>query len=169
MKSVELVRFKNLSVQKAILSYGLTPAKFPAATLQDGVLGSESHEPGPYWSNITPLGIVEASAGKTRMSWCYGFASHAGTNAMSMRAMRRLQRGGQCVEKEAISSSWVSCTVGALEASLERLPLIARGMSSDAGRRHALGLAARTQSVSDISKRGGKCQTPAHLLSSSQK
>jgi len=145
----------NLSVQKAILSYGLNPSEIPAATLQDGVLGYlEFHiEQGPVLEHRElQLGIVEAIAGQTRMELVFtGFASHAGTTPMSLRrdALAAAAEWALAVEKEALEIPGLVATVGALEAKPGAANVIAGECRATVDVRHASD-AARTQSVSAI-------------------
>jgi len=146
---------KNLSVQKAILSYGLNPSEIPAATLQDGALGYlEFHiEQGPVLEHQElPLGIVEAIAGQTRLELVFtGFASHAGTTPMSLRrdALAAAAEWALAVEKEALEIPGLVATVGALEAKPGAANVIAGECRATLDVRHASD-AARTQSVSAV-------------------
>jgi allantoate deiminase len=157
----------GVSVQEAILSYGLNPTVIPAASLQEGVLGYlEFHiEQGPVLEHRElPLGIVETIAGQTRMELVFtGFANHAGTTPMTLRrdALVAAAEWAVAVEKGARETPGLVATVGALEAKPGATNVIAGECRATLDVRHALDTA-RTQSVStflqsaaEIAKRRG--------------
>jgi allantoate deiminase len=143
---------QNISVQKAILSYGLDPTKIPAASLHEGALGYlEFHiEQGPVLEHKElSLGIVEAIAGQTRMELVFtGFASHAGTTPMSLRrdALAAAAEWTLEVEKTACNIPGLVATVGALQAKPGATNVIAGECRATLDVRHASD-ATRTQSV----------------------
>jgi allantoate deiminase len=157
----------GVSVQEAILSYGLKPSEIPAASLQDGALGYlEFHiEQGPVLEHRElPLGIVEAIAGQTRMELVFtGFANHAGTTPMALRhdALVAAAEWAVAVEKGARETTGLVATVGALEAKPGATNVIAGECRATLDVRHASDTA-RTESVSaflhsaaEIAKRRG--------------
>jgi allantoate deiminase len=157
----------GVSVQEAMLSYGLIPSEIPAAGLQEGVLGYiEFHiEQGPVLEHRElPLAIVEAIAGQTRMELVFtGFANHAGTTPMALRrdALVAAAEWALAVEKEAREIPGLVATVGALEAKPGAANVIAGECRATLDVRHASDTA-RTQSVSaflrsaaEIAKRRG--------------
>jgi allantoate deiminase len=157
----------GVSVQEAMLSYGLIPSEIPAASLQEGVLGYiEFHiEQGPVLEHRElPLGTVETIAGQTRMELVFtGFANHAGTTPMALRsdALVAAAEWALAVEKEAREIPGLVATVGALEAKPGATNVIAGECRATLDVRHALDTA-RTQSVSaflcsaaEIAKRRG--------------
>jgi allantoate deiminase len=143
----------GVSVQEAILSYGLKPSDIPAASLQEGVLGYvEFHiEQGPVLEHRElPLAIVEAIAGQTRMELVFtGFANHAGTTPMALRrdALVAAAEWALAVEKEAREIPGLVATVGTLEAKPGATNVIAGECRATLDVRHASDTA-RTQSVS---------------------
>jgi allantoate deiminase len=157
----------GVSVQEAILSYGLNPSEIPAASLQEGVLGYlEFHiEQGPVLEHRgLPLGIVETIAGQTRMELVFtGFANHAGTTPMELRrdALVAAAEWAVAVEKGARETPGLVATVGALEAKPGATNVIAGECRATLDVRHASDTA-RTESVSaflrsaaEIAKRRG--------------
>ena len=157
----------GVSVQEAILSYGLNPTEIPAASLQEGVLGYlEFHiEQGPVLEHRElPLGIVEAIAGQTRMELVFtGFANHAGTTPMELRrdALVAAAEWAVAVEKGACEIPGLVATVGVLEAKPGTTNVIAGECRATLDVRHASDTA-RTESVSgflrsaaEIAKRRG--------------
>ena len=143
----------GVSVQEAMLSYGLSPSEIPAASLQEGVLGYiEFHiEQGPVLEHRElPLAIVEAIAGQTRMELIFnGFANHAGTTPMALRrdALVAAAEWALAVEKEAREIPGLVATVGALEAKPGATNVIAGECRASLDVRHASDTA-RAQSVS---------------------
>jgi allantoate deiminase len=143
----------GVSVQEAILSYGLNPSEIPAAILQEGVFGYiEFHiEQGPVLEHRQlPLGIVEAIAGQTRMELLFtGVANHAGTTPMTLRrdALVAAAEWAVAVEKGALEIPGLVATVGALKASPGAANVIAGECRATLDVRHASDTA-RTQSVS---------------------
>jgi allantoate deiminase len=143
----------GVSVQEAILSFGLNPSEIPAATLRDDVLGYlEFHiEQGPVLEHRElPVGIVEAIAGQARMELVFtGLASHAGTTPMALRrdALAAAAEWALVVEKVAREIPGLVATVGALEAKPGAANVIAGECRATLDVRHASDTA-RTQSVS---------------------
>jgi allantoate deiminase len=166
----------GVSVQEAMLSYGLIPSEIPAASLQEGVLGYiEFHiEQGPVLEHRElPLGTVETIAGQTRMELVFtGFANHAGTTPMALRrdALVAAAEWALAVEKEAREIPGLVATVGALEAKPGATNVIAGECRATLDVRHASDTA-RTQSVSaflrsaaEIAKRRGISLTSSTQL-----
>jgi len=166
----------GVSVQEAILSYGLKPSEIPAATLQEGVLGYlEFHiEQGPVLEHRElPLGIVEAIAGQTRMELVFtGFANHAGTTPMELRhdALVAAAEWAVAVEKGACEIPGLVATVGVLEEKPGATNVIAGECRATLDVRHASDTA-RTESVSaflhsaaEIAKRRGISLTSSTRL-----
>jgi allantoate deiminase len=143
----------GVSVQEAILSYGLNPSEMPAAALQDGVLGYiEFHiEQGPVLEHRRlPLGIVESIAGQTRMELVFeGVANHAGTTPMTLRrdALVAAAEWAVAVEKGTQEIPGLVATVGALKANPGAANVIAGECRATLDVRHASDTV-RTQSVS---------------------
>ena len=143
----------GVSVQEAILSYGLNPSEMPAAALQDGVLGYiEFHiEQGPVLEHRRlPLGIVESIAGQTRMELVFeGVANHAGTTPMTLRrdALVAAAEWAVAVEKGTLEIPGLVATVGALKANPGAANVIAGECRATLDVRHASDTV-RTQSVS---------------------
>jgi allantoate deiminase len=157
----------GVSVEQAILSYGLKPTEIPAAAFHDQVLGYlEFHiEQGPVLEHRElPLGIVEAIAGQTRMELVFtGLANHAGTTPMDLRrdALLAAAEWALAVEKGARETPGLVATVGALEAKPGATNVIAGECRATLDVRHASD-ATRAQSVSallhsaaEIAKRRG--------------
>ena len=145
----------GVSIQEAILSYGLQPSEIPAASLQEGVLGYlEFHiEQGPVLEHRElPLAIVEAIAGQTRMELVFtGFANHAGTTPMALRrdALVAAAEWAVAVEKGAREIPGLVATVGTLQAKPGATNVIAGECRATLDVRHASDTA-RAQSVSGI-------------------
>jgi allantoate deiminase len=144
---------KNVSVQEAILSYGLKPSEIPAAIVHEEMLGYlEFHiEQGPVLEHrALPLGIVEAIAGQTRMELVFtGLANHAGTTPMALRrdALVAAAEWALAVEKGAREIPGLVATVGALEAKPGATNVIAGECRATLDVRHASDTT-RTHSVS---------------------
>lgn len=151
----ELLRLrdsKNVSVQEAILSYGLKPSEIPASMVRQEVLGYlEFHiEQGPVLEHRDlPLGVVEAIAGQTRMELVFtGLANHAGTTPMALRrdALVAAAEWAVAVEKAARNLPGLVATVGVLEATPGASNVIAGQCRATLDVRHASD-GARTKSV----------------------
>jgi allantoate deiminase len=166
----------GVSVEQAILSYGLKPIEIPAATLHDEALGYlEFHiEQGPVLEHRElPLGIVEAIAGQTRMELVFtGLANHAGTTPMDLRrdALLAAAEWALSVEKGALETPGLVATVGALEAKPGATNVIAGECRATLDVRHASDTT-RAQSVSaflhsaaEIAKRRGISLTSSTKL-----
>jgi allantoate deiminase len=167
---------KCVSVQEAILSYGLKPSEIPFASLQEGVLGYlEFHiEQGPVLEHRgLPLGIVEAIAGQTRMEFIFtGVANHAGTTPMALRrdALVAAAEWAVAVEEAACDIPGLVATVGALEAKPGATNVIAGECRATLDVRHDSDTA-RIESVSnflrtaaEIAKRRGISLTSSTKL-----
>jgi allantoate deiminase len=145
----------GVSVQEAILSYGLEPGEIPSAKLHDGALGYlEFHiEQGPVLEHQgLPLGIVEAIAGQTRMELVFtGCANHAGTTPMALRrdALVAAAEWAVAVENAAREVPGLVATVGMLEAKPGATNVIAGECRATLDVRHASD-SVRVQSVSNF-------------------
>jgi allantoate deiminase len=134
---------KDVSVQEAILSYGLKPSEIPAAMVPQEMLGYlEFHiEQGPVLEHRQlPLGIVEAIAGQTRMELVFtGLANHAGTTPMALRrdALVAAAEWALTVEKGAHEVAGLVATVGVLEAKPGATNVIAGQCRATLDVRHA--------------------------------
>jgi allantoate deiminase len=112
----------GISVQEAMVAFGLNPLTIPDAVMSESVLGYlEFHiEQGPVLEEHNlPLGFVESIAGQTRMQLIFsGAANHAGTTPMNLRrdALVAAAEWAVAVEKEARATSGLVATVGVLEA-----------------------------------------------------
>lgn len=112
----------GISVRKAIRDFGLNPAEIPYAALHEDVLAYlEFHiEQGPVLEATgRPLGVVEAIAGQTRMTFTFiGRTNHAGTTPMHLRhdAIAAAAEWILAVEQEAKSDPHLVATVGHVEA-----------------------------------------------------
>ena len=113
----------GISVRQAIDDYGLDPTPLPAATLAGKAFAYlEIHiEQGPVLeSEDTPLGVVEALVGQTRMELIFtGQANHAGTTPMHLRhdAIASAAEWIVAVEDYASSQNGLVATVGKVEAA----------------------------------------------------
>jgi allantoate deiminase len=133
----------GISVQQAIEAYGLDPAQLPAAVLANETFAYlELHiEQGPVLeSEDTPLGIVEALVGQTRMELIFtGQANHAGTTPMHLRhdAMAAAAEWIVAVEDYASTHSGLVATVGKVEAAPGAGNVIAGKVTASLDVRHA--------------------------------
>jgi allantoate deiminase len=145
----------GISIAKAIQEYGLDPAQLPAATLSDDAFAYiEFHiEQGPVLeSEDTPLGVVEALVGQTRMQLAFtGHANHAGTTPMHLRhdAMAAAAEWIVAVEDYASSHDGLVATVGKVEAAPNAANVVAGSVVASLDVRHAND-AARTTAVAAI-------------------
>jgi allantoate deiminase len=145
----------GISIAKAIQEYGLDPAQLPAATLSDDAFAYiEFHiEQGPVLeSEDTPLGVVEALVGQTRMQLAFtGHANHAGTTPMHLRhdAMAAAAEWIVAVEDYATSHDGLVATVGKVEAAPNAVNVVAGSVVVSLDVRHAND-AARTAAVAAI-------------------
>jgi allantoate deiminase len=165
-----------ISVQEAILSYGLKPSEIPAAILCDDVLGYlEFHiEQGPVLEQQNlPLGVVEAIAGQTRMELVFtGQANHAGTTPMALRrdALAAAAEWAVAVERTAREIPGLVATVGALEAKPCATNVIPGECRATLDVRHASdttrmqSLSAFLSSATEIAKRRGISLTSSSQL-----
>jgi allantoate deiminase len=112
----------GISVKDAIHAYGLDPAELPSAIAREPTLGYlEFHiEQGPVLESLdSPLGVVEAIVGQTRLELTFeGSAGHAGTTPMRLRhdALAGAAEWIVAVEAEALATSNLVATVGRIEA-----------------------------------------------------
>jgi allantoate deiminase len=133
----------GISTQQAIEAYGLDPAQLPAAVLANETFAYlELHiEQGPVLENEdTPLGIVEALVGQTRMELVFtGQANHAGTTPMHLRhdAMAAAAEWIVAVEDYASTHSGLVATVGKVEAAPGAGNVIAGHVTASLDVRHA--------------------------------
>jgi allantoate deiminase len=133
----------GISTQQAIEAYGLDPAQLPAAVLANETFAYlELHiEQGPVLENEdTPLGIVEALVGQTRMELIFtGQANHAGTTPMHLRhdAMAAAAEWIVAVEDYASTHSGLVATVGKVEAAPGAGNVIAGRVIASLDVRHA--------------------------------
>ena len=166
----------GVSIQQAILSYGLKPSEIPSAILSDDVLGYlEFHiEQGPVLEHQDlPLGVVEAIAGQTRMELVFtGQANHAGTTPMALRrdALAAAAEWAVAVERTARETPGLVATVGALQAKPGATNVIAGECRATLDVRHASdttrmqGLSAFLGSGTEIAKRRGIYLTSSSKL-----
>jgi allantoate deiminase len=113
---------QGISIRQAIENFGLNPAEIAQAAIEDNVLGYvEFHiEQGPVLENVDrALGVVEAIAGQSRMEFTFvGHSNHAGTTPMNLRhdALAAAAEWIGAVERQALSTSGLVATVGAIQA-----------------------------------------------------
>jgi allantoate deiminase len=113
---------RGVSVQKAIESFGLSPADISQAALKNDAIGYlEFHiEQGPVLETLNlPLAAVEAIAGQSRLEFTFlGHANHAGTTPMHLRrdAIAGAAEWIGAVERVAHEVSGLVATVGKMEA-----------------------------------------------------
>jgi allantoate deiminase len=112
----------GVSVAEAIRSFGLDPAELPDAVVDNSAFGYlEFHiEQGPVLeSEACALGVVEAIAGQTRMTFTFtGHANHAGTTPMGALRHDALAAAAQWiveVERYAAAVPGLVATVGKIE------------------------------------------------------
>jgi allantoate deiminase len=111
----------GITMRQAIQDYGLDPTQLPAAVLTDNAFAYlEFHiEQGPILEREnTPLGVVEALVGQTRMELIFtGHANHAGTTPMSLRhdAMVAAADWIVALEEYASAQEDLVATVGKME------------------------------------------------------
>jgi allantoate deiminase len=133
----------NMSVREAIEAFGLDPAQLPAAVLtNDAFAYLEFHiEQGPVLeSESSPLGVVEALVGQTRMQLVFvGQANHAGTTPMHLRrdAMTTAADWIVTVEQYAASHKGLVATIGKVEVSPGAVNVIAGRVTTSLDVRHA--------------------------------
>jgi allantoate deiminase len=133
----------NISVREAIEAFGLDPAQLPAAVLtNDAFAYLEFHiEQGPVLeSERSPLGVVEALVGQTRMQLVFvGQANHAGTTPMHLRrdAMTAAADWIVTVEQYAASHKGLVATIGKVEVSPSAVNVIAGRVTTSLDVRHA--------------------------------
>jgi allantoate deiminase len=108
-------------ISDAIRAFGLHPAKLPDARFAAETVGYvEFHiEQGPVLESLNlPLGIVDASAGQSRLLLTFeGRANHAGTTPMPLRrdALAAAAMWISEVERYAAATPGLVATVGALK------------------------------------------------------
>jgi allantoate deiminase len=133
----------GISVRQAIEAYGLDPTQLPGADLANETFAYlELHiEQGPVLeSEDTPLGIVEALVGQTRMELVFtGQANHAGTTPMHLRhdAMAAAAEWIVAVEDYAITHNGLVATVGKVDAAPGTGNVIAGKVTASLDVRHA--------------------------------
>jgi allantoate deiminase len=133
----------GISVVEAICAFGLDPAELPrAAASKDAFAYLEFHiEQGPVLENEdSPLGVVEALVGQTRMQFIFtGQSNHAGTTPMHLRndAMAAAADWIASVESYANSHQGLVATVGKLEAVPNTSNVIAGRITASLDVRHA--------------------------------
>jgi allantoate deiminase len=122
----ELLKAKDSSgvtLEQAIRDFGLDPDELANAQLDPNVAGYlEFHiEQGPVLESLNaPIGVVEAIAGQSRMTFTFvGAANHAGTTPMHLRrdALAAAAEWIAGVEKEARKVPGLVATVGRIEAT----------------------------------------------------
>lgn len=113
----------GITIAQAIQNFGLNPAELPAAVLsKDAFAYFEIHiEQGPILeSESSPLGIVTAIAGQTRLQLTFtGHANHAGTTPMPLRhdALAAAAQWIVAIEAYAQTHPGLVATVGQVQAS----------------------------------------------------
>jgi allantoate deiminase len=113
----------GITVEQAIRDFGLNPDDLANARLDGNVAGYlEFHiEQGPVLESLdAPIGIVEAIAGQSRMTFTFvGAANHAGTTPMHLRrdALAAAAEWIVNVEQEARNVPGLVATVGRIEAT----------------------------------------------------
>jgi len=133
----------GVSVAEAIRIFGLNPADLPAAALSNEAFAYlEFHiEQGPLLeSEDASIGIVEAIAGQTRMSFVFeGHANHAGTTPTHLRhdAMAAAAVWIAAVEDYANTHTGLVATVGKVETSPGAGNVIAGRVTASLDVRHA--------------------------------
>jgi allantoate deiminase len=133
----------GISVDAAIRNYGLDPENLDNALLpEDAFAYLEFHiEQGPILeSEGTPLGIVEALVGQTRIQLTFtGQANHAGTTPMHLRhdAMAAAAEWIVAVETYANANTGLVATVGKVETSPGAGNVIAGQVTASLDVRHA--------------------------------
>jgi allantoate deiminase len=122
----ELLHMKDssgITLEQAIRDFGLNPDDLANARLDANVAGYlEFHiEQGPVLESLdAPIGIVDAIAGQSRMTFTFeGAANHAGTTPMNMRrdALAAAAEWIVSVEQEARNEPSLVATVGRIEAT----------------------------------------------------
>jgi allantoate deiminase len=140
----------GISVDEAIRNYGLDPANLADALLPEEAFAYlEFHiEQGPILEGEgTPLGIVEALVGQTRLQLTFtGQANHAGTTPMHLRhdAMAAAADWIVAVETYANANRGLVATVGKVETSPGAGNVIAGQVTASLDARHASDQARQT-------------------------
>ena len=133
----------GITVEQAIRDFGLNPEELDQAAIRDDVAGYlEFHiEQGPVLESWgAPLGIVEAIAGQTRMSFTFaGVANHAGATPMHLRkdALAAAAAWITSVEREAQATPGLVATVGSIEVTPGVGNVIAANATCSLDVRHA--------------------------------
>ncbi|WP_158792296.1 allantoate amidohydrolase [Granulicella sp. L60] len=133
----------SISVSEAIRAFGLDPAQIPEAILSEEAFAYlELHiEQGPVLeSEETPLAVVEALVGQTRMQLTFsGQTNHAGTTPMHLRhdALAAAAEWVVSVEQYAGSYNGLVATVGKIEVSPSAGNVIAGHVPASLDVRHA--------------------------------
>jgi allantoate deiminase len=143
--TVALTDHAGVTVAQAIRNFGLDPAQLPAAILDDSAFAYlEFHiEQGPVLeSEDSPLGVVEAIVGQTRMELLFtGQANHAGTTPMGHLRRDALAAAAQWiveVERYALACPGLVATVGKVESSSGAGNVIAGRFTATLDVRHAI-------------------------------
>jgi allantoate deiminase len=145
----------GVAIAEAIRIFGLNPSEIPnAALVADSFAYLEFHiEQGPVLeSENLPLGIVEAIAGQTRMTFVFaGHANHAGTTPMHLRsdALAAAAAWIGDVEAYATTHAGLVATVGKIEAVPGAGNVIASHVTASLDVRHANDQA-RTTAISAL-------------------
>lgn len=165
----------GVSVAEAIRIFGLNPEELPGAALSNGAFAYlEFHiEQGPLLeSEDASIGIVEAIAGQTRMSFLFeGHANHAGTTPMHLRhdAMAASADWIVAVEDYANTHTGLVATVGKVETSPGAGNVIAGRVTASLDVRHASDQA-RNNAVTAVinSAKAAAAKRGVHLTTQTQ-
>jgi len=166
----------GVTIAEAIRIFGLNLSELPNAALAAGSFAYlELHiEQGPLLeSEGLPLGIVEAIAGQTRMTFVFeGRANHAGTTPMHLRRDALAAAAQWITEVEAYANEHTGlvATVGKIEAQPGAGNVVAARVTASLDVRHPND-DARTAAVRALvsaaelaaAKRGVKLATQTHL------
>ena len=158
------------SVADAIRNFGLDPADLPAAVLDPSAFGYlEFHiEQGPVLeSEGLALGVVDAIAGQTRMTYTFtGHANHAGTTPMGRLRHDALAAAAEWiveVERYASATPGLVATVGKVEVPAAAGNVIPGICIATLDVRHAQDFVrtAAVQHYSDYAKKAGAARSVA--------
>jgi allantoate deiminase len=133
----------GVSLGESIRSFGLDPAKMPAATVSPLAFAYlEMHiEQGPVLESAArPLGVVEAIVGQSRLFASFtGKANHAGTTPMRLRhdALAAAAEWIVAVERIASARDGLVATVGNISALPGAGNVIAGDVATTLDLRHA--------------------------------
>jgi allantoate deiminase len=132
----------GISVSDAIRNFGLDPRRIMDAKIENDILGFlEFHiEQGPVLEKMnTPVAIVDAVAGQTRMEFIFeGISNHAGTTPMNLRrdALAGASEWILIVEKIAATVPDLVATVGKIDVEPNAENVIARSANASLDVRH---------------------------------